>query len=462
LQSKTLWVNSIHQKPRILLVEDDDAAQFGYVRYFRNNGYETISARSIKAAKDTLSFERFDVILLDLKLPDGDSLDWIPELKKEHSEIIIFIITGMNDVPTAVKAIKDGADNFLTKPVDMSQLQILINTYHEARKKARHRKTQKQLVTHAPFFGCNTSTVENLKLAEIAATSTNVVLILGETGTGKGILARWIHDHSSRASGPFVEVNCSTLKGEFLRSELFGHARGAFTSAIKDKEGLLEVAHNGTLFLDEIGDMDADAQVQLLKTIEEHTFRRLGENNTRHSNFRLICATNQDLQISGTNGFRQDLYYRICIFPINLKSLREKKDEIPSLCEHILKSIGYRHLPLSNNLLQLLQEYPWPGNIRELKNMLERAIMLAQGEPLSTALFIGIGNTASPPPSATNSQKLNHIEDLHILQVIADLQGNMQQASKLLGLSVSSLYRRLSRIRNGVSTPSDESGTIEN
>ena len=436
--------------PRLLLVEDDDAALYGYKRYFSNSGYETKYARNLNDAKTSLSAERFDAIILDLKLPDGLSGDWIPELKNKHPCMPIIVITGIGDIPTAVKAIKDGAENFLTKPVEISGLKAILDRCLEWGALRRRDIVQQRLIKQDfPYFGDNPATTEILAHAKIAAASNNVVLLLGETGTGKGLLARWIHDHSDRAPGPFVEVNCSSLKGELLRSELFGHVRGAFTSAVKDKEGLLEVADDGTLFLDEIGDMDIDVQAHLLKTIEEKSFRRLGENSTRRSDFRLICATNRDLLENESGRFRRDLYYRICVFPITLPGLRDKTDELPGLCEHMLKGLGYERFPIGDDLMRMLQEYSWPGNARELRNMLERALMLAQGEALVPRHFPGL--TAELPSRLTiaNSRKLDDAEDAHILRVIQEFKGDMHKASEALGLCVSSLYRRLGRIKDG-------------
>lgn len=432
---------------RILLVEDDETAMYNYVRYFSHNGYFTQSVRTLKAAKAVIAESAFDIIILDLKLPDGDSISWIPDLKTNYPNMIVIMITGISDIPSAVLAIKHGAENFLTKPIDMDALKVILEKATQLLSLRKRDYAQKRQLRQTPFFGLNPLTTETLNLAAIAAKSLNVVLLLGETGTGKGVFARYIHEHSSRASEPFVEVNCSSLKGELLKSELFGHAKGAFTSAIKEKEGLLEIADTGTLFLDEIGDMDPEVQTQLLKTIEEKSFRRIGETKVRHSDFRLICATNKDLLAAIPNGFRQDLYYRICVFPIQLHGLNAKKDEIPFLCEHILRSMGYLLFPLDASLVQQLQDYSWPGNVRELRNMLERSIMLAQGARLSVSHFPGL-NSESHNPILASSQKLDAIEDIHILQVVAQYSGDMQSASKVLGLSVSSLYRRLSKIRS--------------
>jgi DNA-binding NtrC family response regulator len=432
--------------PRLLLVDDDRTAQFGYKKYFANSEYRTTFAGTLKEAKDLTSSERFDAILLDLRLPDGDSIEWIPELKLHDPAMPIIIITGISDIPTAVKAIKYGAENFLTKPVVMESLKVILERCLELGSVRKRDQIQRRLSNqNSPYFGKSSATTEILNQAKIAAESDTVVLLLGETGTGKGVLARWIHDNSERKSEAFIEVNCSSLKGELLRSELFGHARGAFTSAFTAKEGLIELAHGGTLLLDEIGDMGSEVQAQLLKTIEEKSFRRLGENTVRKSDFRLLCATNRDLkERAETNEFRMDLYYRICTFPIKLPPLRQRADEIPGIAEYFLTNSGYAHLPLDPEILRLLAAYPWPGNTREFKNVLERALLLAQGEPLAPLHFPDLYVESTHEAS----QRLGSVQDTHILQVLEMFNGDKRKTCKALGLSISSLYRRLAKIND--------------
>ena len=301
-----------------------------------------------------------------------------------------------------------------------------------------------------PYFGSSHAVSEILEHASVAAANDTVVLILGETGTGKGVLARWIHNHGERKGEAFVELNCSSLKGELLRSELFGHVKGSFTSSIKDREGLIEVADGGTLFLDEIGDMDMEVQTQLLKTIEERSFRRIGENQLRKSDFRLICATNKDLLKETESGrFRNDLYYRICVFPIRMPSLRERKEDIPGLGEQLLKSFDYSHLPLSPEVVHMLTGYAWPGNIRELRNMLERACLLSRGQDLAAAHFPGLGLQAAAHVSGGDGASLVSLDEMekgHILKVLEHCKGDKYKASEVLGLSLLSLYRKLAKI----------------
>ena len=442
--------------PRLLIVDDEEATLFGYNRYLTKAGYEIESAKCLKDAKQLVTSETFDAILLDLKLPDGNAIDWIAELRSNHENMAIIVITGISDIPTAVKAMKYGAHNFLTKPVNMDDLNVGLKKsleFEELRKRdSIHQRLAPQKTE--PFFGTSLPIEKVIQYANVAAMNNTVVLLHGETGTGKGILARWIHDHSTRKNEAYVEVNCSSLKGELLRSELFGHAKGAFTSAIKDRPGLIEVVDGGTLFLDEIGDMDLEVQAQLLKTIEEKSYRRIGENKVRTSDFRLICATNRNLTEASLNGtFRKDLYYRICIFPINLPALRERKDDIPGLIKYILQSYGYSQFPVDDEVINALVQYPWPGNIRELRNMLERALLLSQGEPLSISNFPGLETVVVQHEESTEVWNLEEIEKNHILKALKHFNGDKYEASNALGISLSSLYRKLDKIQQQQHTP---------
>jgi DNA-binding NtrC family response regulator len=436
-------IGSSMKATRLFLVDDDKSVQYSYQQYFAKSGYQTTYVSTLKEARGILSSEQFDAMLLDLRLPDGDSIEWIPGVKESYPNMPIIITTGTGDIPTAVKAIKYGAENFLTKPVVLDALKVILERCIELVAVRKRDLIQQRLhAQKSPYFGTSRATTEILKQGKIAAESDTVVLLQGETGTGKGVFARWIHDNSKRKSEAFIEVNCSSLKGDLLRSELFGHAKGAFTSAVTAKEGLVELADGGTLLLDEIGDMSVEVQAQLLKTIEEKSFRRVGENILRKSAFRLLCATNHDLKAE-TKEFRRDLYYRICTFPITLPPLRQRKEEIPGLAEYFLTNLGYVHLPLDADVMQLLVAYPWPGNTRELKNVLERALLLAQGE-------VVLGSHHFPDLSAELAHKvpqnLDNVGDAYILSVLEKFNGDKKKAAKILGLSISSLYRRLARI----------------
>ncbi len=340
-------------------------------------------------AKEAVLGQRFDAILLDLNLPDGSGLNWISELRRISSDVALVVITGEGDMAVAVDALRRGADHFLTKPVSMLDLDVFLQKSLELGGLRRVQAVRlKQAEKEEPFFGESDSMKKLRELASVAAENSSPVLLLGETGTGKGVLARWIHAHSHLKSSPFVEVNCSGLRGELLASELFGHTKGSFTSAVQDQQGLLEVADGGTLFLDEIGDMDFTVQTQFLKVIEEKQYRRVGDVRVRKSDFRLICATNRDLKEEIKQGrFRRDLYFRIFIFPIQLPSLRERLVDLPGLVRHLLQQLNSNIVEVPETILQRLSSYDWPGNIRELKNVLERAILLARGGPLAPQHF---------------------------------------------------------------------------
>jgi DNA-binding NtrC family response regulator len=317
---------------------------------------------------------------------------------------------------------------------------------------------------YEPYFGFSPVMERVKEYINIAAVEECTALISGETGSGKGVVARWIHEHSPRRDMGFVDINCSGLKGELLKTEIFGHCRGAFTGAVNDRSGLIEEADGGTLFLDEIGDMDIDVQCQLLKSIEEKTYRRVGENKLRSSDFRLICATNRDLPKAVKNGFfREDLYYRINTLSIELPPLRARKEDIAGLLKYMLINMGYDRFPFSETLVDTLMRHPWPGNIRELRNVVERALMFAQGEILTIEHFPDIENvpsdSAAPDKTGAKAKQaglrkeivwnLNKVERELIQQALWYFGGDKVKASKALGISLASLYRKLNQICKG-------------
>ncbi len=440
-------------KPKILMVDDDTAARFGFSKYLGTSGYDVTTASTLAEARDAVDANRFDAILLDLRLPDGNGNDWIPELREKKPHTAIVVITGNGDVESAVNAMKNGADNFLTKPVDMQDLDVFLQKSIEVgglrRKDSIQRRLKKK---EKPFFGQSDAVRETLEHVDLASENDAVVMLQGKTGTGKGVLARWIHENSARSDNAYVEVNCSGLKGDLLGSELFGHVKGSFTSAVKDREGLIEVADGGSLFLDEIGDMDIGVQAQLLKAIEEKEFRRIGETRMRKSDFRLICATNKDLSKEVEQGnFRSDLFYRINIFPIHIPSIRERREDIQGLAESILREFGVKNPQISSEVLEKLESYSWPGNIRELRNMLERALILSRGSELTPAAFPGLKSPTQSTPSEISSDvmDLEELELQHIQKVMNQFGDDTVKASKALGISRASLYRKLKKVKEG-------------
>jgi DNA-binding NtrC family response regulator len=427
--------------PKILLIDDELSIQFGYQKYLGKSGYEVKAVSTVADARMMLTTGRFDVVLLDLNLPDGNGIDLIAETRRHIPEIALVVITGAGDIPTAVKAMQLGADHYLTKPVDMTELEVFLRKSFELKMLRKRSIVQSRLdKTDRLFFGTSSAMKRAVEFATVAMGKDTALLICGETGTGKGMLAKWIHEQSGRQQGPFVAVNCSSLKGDLLNSELFGHTKGAFTSALQDRAGLMEVADGGTLFLDEIGDMDLGVQAQFLKVIEDKQYRRLGEDKVRYSDFRLICATHRDLLQETKNGrFRLDLYYRINVYPIYLPALRERLDDLEGLVAHLLSELGYRQ-PVAQEIMRLFMSYTWPGNIRELRNVLERACLLAGEQPLSVEYFPGIGDTSA---ADTSSADLRSAEAAHIQAIVGQYGGDTLKAAKALGISRATLYRKL-------------------
>jgi DNA-binding NtrC family response regulator len=435
---------------KILLIEDEDGSRFGFSRYLSKAGYAVREAVCLSEAREALLSQRFDAVLLDLKLPDGNGLDWIIELREHYSDIPIIVITAFGDIPVAVEAMRRGADNFLTKPVNMEDLEVFLRKSLELGTLRRRYLTHQRLERRDQiYFGESPAMKKVIKLASLAAKTDSPVLLSGETGSGKGVLAKWLHDNSFCSSASFIEVNCSTLKGDLLASELFGHARGAFTNAVRDRQGLIEVADGGTLFLDEISDMDPGVQAQFLKVIEDKQYRRLGEVRVRQSEFRLICATNTDLLAETRQGrFRKDLFFRINVLSIPIPSLYERSADIPGLVFSILRNMGAPDRAISPDVMKLLQDYLWPGNVRELRNVLERALLLAHGQPLSPEHFYGLDSSRALIEHKTTVNDLRDAESAHILAVMRHLVGDTKKAAKELNISRATLYRKLKKFRD--------------
>ncbi|RMF86005.1 MAG: sigma-54-dependent Fis family transcriptional regulator, partial [Nitrospinota bacterium] len=436
-------------KPRILLVDDEQATRFGFFHYLSRVGYDIHGVSSLAEAQEALSTHRWDGVILDLILPDGHGLDWIPQVREIYPDLPLIVITGRGDIPLAVEAMQRGADHFLTKPVNLAELDIFLRKNLELGNLRRYRSTQQRLQKEERCYFGESAAIQRVKeLATLAAQNDAPVLLLGETGTGKGVLARWIHAQSPRHAAPFVEVNCAALKGDLLASELFGHVRGAFTGAVQERQGLIEVAEGGTLFLDEIGDMGEELQAQVLTVLEEKRYRRLGESRERRAEFRLLCATHRDLQQEVKQGrFRQDLYFRLHVFPISLPPLRERPEDLPGLVRHLLTTLGAPSSEVSPPVMALLQSYPWPGNIRELRNVLERALLLARGQPLTPDHFPGLPQPSPDTGSAGEYSDLDRLEARHIQQVLQRYGGDTREAARALGISRATLYRKLKKFR---------------
>ncbi len=432
-------------KPALLLVDDEEPIRISFGRYLERAGFLVRGAADLAEARETMSAQRFDAILLDVNLPDGNGLDWIVELRESFPQAAIIVITGRGDIPQAVEAMRRGADHFLAKPVSMPDLEVFLRKGLELGHLRRSRHAQQRLAPPSGiFFGESSSMSEVKSLADLASESDAPIVLEGETGVGKGVLARYIHEHGARRTEPLVEINCSSLRGDLLASELFGHARGAFTSANEGREGLLDVADRGTLFLDEIGDMDLAVQSQFLKVLEEKCYRRLGETRERRSDFRPIFATNRTLFEDVRLGrFRKDLYFRVQVFPIHIPPLRDRPDDIGPLMRFLLRGMGADHASVAPEALVLLQDYTWPGNVRELKNVLERALLLSRRGPMGPEHFPGL-ETQARLGSVGNSRPSSVAPGpAEILEAVRHAGGDTRKAATALGISRATLYRRI-------------------
>jgi DNA-binding NtrC family response regulator len=440
---------------KILLVDDEPGVRFGVSQFLQTHGFEVNQADSIAAAEAAFRDSTPDAAIVDYALPDGNALDLLPRLRDIEAAVPVVILTGHGSIELAVRAVKEGAEQFLTKPVELPALLVILRRLLEGR-----RIHQKQLAGRLretrsavdPFAGTSDAIRRLADEAHRVLSSESAILIQGETGTGKGVLARWLHDNGPRAEEAFVDLNCASLSREFLETELFGHEKGAFTGAATRKPGLLEIAHRGTVFLDEIGDMDVTVQPKLLTVLEEKRFRRLGAVRDQRVDVRLIAATHQDLAARvQERKFRGDLFFRINTLPLVVPPLRERVADIPVLARALLSRIAdeLRGGPatLSPDAERALAAHPWPGNVRELRNVLERAVLLGD-RPVLEAGDLGLSPAPSPVPSEGNGHlTLLEVERRHIEAVLRDERGHVERAASRLGVPRSSLYEKIRRHR---------------
>jgi DNA-binding NtrC family response regulator len=433
----------------ILLIDDERSILDLFTKFLSGKGYAVSAVSTLAEARTVLSNRDFHAVIIDQHLPDGKGIELINDVRTSNPTAAIVMITGQADVPLAVEAMQKGADNFLTKPVRLKELAVFLEKSLEVVSLRRRAKTYDMLKRKEPFFfGLSAAMERMLEMSRIASENDGPVLISGETGTGKGVLAGWIHDSSTRQKSAFVEVSCPSFRGELLRSELYGHAKGAFTSAVKDQPGLLEAADGGTLFLDEIGDMDLSIQAQFLKVIEDKSYRRLGETRVRKSDFRLICATNRTLQAEVEAGrFRKDLLFRLQVLPVHIPPLRERRDDIPPLVHHFLAACNYQYRDIAPEIMNFLSSYSWPGNIRELRYLIERAVLLARGKELAVQHFTGLWDTEQAD-RAVRQGTIDAMENDAIQNALKQCGGNVVKAAKTLGMSQATLYRRLKDMKS--------------
>jgi DNA-binding NtrC family response regulator len=436
---------------KILLVDDDDDLRRAYASHFVNNGFVVDEAEDVVTANKYFRATPPDVAILDFRLVDGTALDLVHSFKELEPTVPIIVLTGFGSMELGVTLIKQGAEQCLSKPVEVSALLMIVrkaleNSRNEQKQRAN--MVRRRRVVLNPFLGESTVIKRLEEAATKVANSQSPVLIQGETGTGKGVLATWLHENGSRSEESFVDLNCAGLTREFLESELFGHEKGAYTGAITAKPGLLEVAHRGTIFLDEIGDIDANVQPKLLKVLEEKKFRRMGDVRDRFVDVRLVAATHQDLRhLIETKAFRGDLYFRISTVPIAIPPLRERRDDIPHIARTILARIcsdmARPPVDLSESAMERLRAYYWPGNVRELRNVLERALLFTDRPALEPSDF----SFEPPLQTRNNSYKsdwtLDELERFHISSAFAAEEQNVEKTARRLGIAKSTLYQKL-------------------
>ncbi len=444
------------ERNKVLIVEDDRVQRLFLSHVFEGKAFRVDYAASIAQAKEMVDRFQPDVILLDYQLPDGTALDLMHSKGKEDPLPPIVIITSLASIELAVSLIKEGADQFLVKPVQPAALlalcERLVDRSRLRQKDTVHRLSEDKQAFN-PFFGVSPAirALENRVKRVLLVDSP--ILIHGETGTGKSALARWIHQHTKRQDYAFVELNCAGLSRELLESELFGHEKGAFTGAVAGKVGMMELANRGTLFLDEIAEMEPTVQAKILKAIEERTFHRLGDTRDRSVVFSLIGATHHNLeQLLPTGRFREDLYYRISTIQLVMPALRDRRADIPMLARLFLARIAAGwdagSLQLSPGAEDWLVNYDWPGNIRELRNALERAVLARRGptleaEDLSTGSMPARTRTAGPTTSFDPHLTLQEVERLHIQRVMEEEGYQVDPAATRLGIPRSTLYVKL-------------------
>jgi len=436
----------------ILIIDDEDKLRNLLSRIIRLEGFNVREAFDLKTAKKMLEKDAPDVVLCDVKLPDGNGVDFVRETKTKYPAVEIILLTAYGNIADGVQAMKNGAFDYITKGDDNEKIIPLLNrAIEKIQLKNRVAQLETQFKKSYDFnniLGESNMILEAVSLARKVAGTEATVLLMGETGTGKEVFAQAIHHGSKRINKPFVALNCSTLNKELLESELFGYKEGSFTGATKEKKGLIEEANTGTLFLDEIGEMHIDLQAKLLRVLETKEFIKVGDTKSTYADVRIIAATNKLLLNEVNAGkFREDLYYRLNAFTILLPPLRERKSDIPLLATYFLKIYAEKTNPqvksISKDFLESLKKHDWKGNIRELKNIIERSLIVSNGTELTVA-DLPMEFSANDSKSTTLSAfDLASVEKLHIQRVLNHTKNNKSETARLLNIGLSTLYRKM-------------------
>ena len=439
---------------QILVVDDEESIRRLAEKELANSRRTVRTAATAREAFELIRRQQFDVVVLDIRLPDGDGLDLLEKFREAIPDVEVILITGHGNIDSAVEAMKIGAYDYITKPFTLDRLELVIEKAYQRvclQRENRLLKHTQSRPTSFPRIVGHSHMVRHVLYLVAKVAPTNVpVLITGESGVGKDVVANAIHSHSRRAEQPLIIKNCATLQKELILSELFGYCKGAFTGATESREGLMALAHQGTLFLDEIGELPLEVQASLLRVLENQTYRRVGDKQERHVDVRFIFATNRNLEEEVKMGrFQEALYHRLNVFQIDILPLRQRKEDIPFLIEHFLVLLSGDQPPcrISKDAMQALLNYNWPGNIRELRNVIERGIILSENgmitpNALPKAIVEQIGSDGT---GGTDHAflTLDEIEKRHILRAIEHANGNRSHAADLLGIGRKTLYRKL-------------------
>ena len=448
----------------LLLVDDEDTFRRLTSRELSRAGYKVEVAGTLEEARALLAKQRFHVVVLDLRLPDGNGLELLAELREAAPSTEVVMLTGYGTVQEGIQAMKEGAHDFLTKPCKLAELEAVLEKAVQKQSLERGntalQRDVDRLVPSNQFVGRSAKMRELLQMVGRVGETDSTVLIRGESGVGKELIARAVHRTSRRSRQPFVVVDCASLHENLLQSELFGHEKGAYTGAVRLKHGLFEVADRGTIFLDEIAEITPPLQVKLLRVLESGTFRRVGGTADIRVDVRVIAATNRSLEAMMKDGqFREDLYYRLNVFSLLIAPLRERREDIPLLVEHFVHNSLITHkrqVRVSEAAMEVLRGYSWPGNVRELENVIERALILCDGgsiEAEQLPLGVRLEPALRPAESDGELTTLEDVERRYIQRVLMECKGHRQKAAKILGISERNLYRKLKEFQ-GAATDS--------
>ncbi len=436
---------------KILIVDDEAIMRESLAGWLERDGHYVQTAQSGEEALKKFSETCFDILLVDIKMEGMSGLDLLRRIKEGDSEVAVVMITAYGSIATAIEAMKNGAFDYMLKPFDPNELGVLVEKIIRHQQQARENLYLKEQFKERTRFESMIGQSEPMQkifnlICDVAPTDATV-LILGETGTGKGLAAKAIHSNSPRRDGPYVVVNCGAIPEHLMESELFGHQRGAFTDAKETKKGRLELAHGGTLFLDEIGEIGMRMQIDLLRVLEDRVFYRVGGTQPMEADFRVVAATNRRLeQLIREGRFREDLYYRLNVVSFTMPSLKHRKEDIPLLAEHFLHRYTqetHRSIDkISREAIDEMMLYDWPGNVRELENAIERAVVVGKERQIMPEDLPILCHEPAPGPRRNT---LEEVEKLHIHQILTENQWNIARTAKILGIDRSTLYNKIKR-----------------